>query len=550
LSQVSVADAAFLAGLPQSPMGRNPFKYPDRAKARRDQVLKAMREDGFITEEQYQQALATPLKVTREVAESSDAPYFVDLVNDTLQNQFTNHDFQTTAFRVYTTLDPQLQRDAVDSVRIGIQEVDKVWHRRSKLYGTDEMPPVQVALVCLDANTGEVKALVGGRAYGVSQLDHALAKRQPGSSFKPFVYATAFNTALTGANPVITPATVIADEPTTFWFDDKPYEPMDHNKQYQGDVPVWYALAHSLNIPAVKVAEMAGYDKVVAMARAVGLNDDIKATPSVALGSYEVTPLEIAGAYTVFPNYGDIVKTSFIKSIRTMDGDAIFSAQPERKRAMDARVAYLTENTMEEVLRSGTGAGAYAYGFRLPAAGKTGTSDVDGWFAGFTSKLICIVWVGFDNHKDIKLEGAHSALPIWAEFMKRAHQHREYKNVHGFSAPDGIVAVQIDADTGLLATANCPKVRTQMFIAGTEPVEACNLHGGGRITAAGWEPTQQPDTDPSSRRVAQAGSSAQPAVAQSAQHGSKTIPITPAQQPKPADPPKKGFFQRLKGIFK
>jgi penicillin-binding protein 1B len=550
LSDVTIAEAAFLAGMPQSPMGRNPFKYPERAKSRRDAVLKAMREDGFINQEEYEEALATPLKVTREASESSDAPFFVDLVNDTLLNNFQEHDFQGTSYRVYTTLDMNLQRDAVAAVREGIKETDAQWRRRSKKYGTDEMPLAQVALVCLDAETGEVRALVGGRAYGVSQFDHAMSTRQPGSSFKPFVYATAFNTALTGGDPVITPATVIDDEPTTFWYDDKPYEPANHNKQYNGDVPVWYALAHSLNIPAVKVAEMVGYDKVAAMAHAAGLNREIKATPSIALGAYEVTPLEIASAYTVFVNHGDLLPSSFIKNIRTASGDTIFQSQQQRKHAMDPRVAYLVENTMEEVLRSGTGAGVHSYGFNLPAAGKTGTS-FDGWFAGFTSKLICVVWVGFDDNRDFKLEGAHSALPIWAEFMKRAHQHREYKNVHGFEAPDGIVAVEIDAQTGQLATTSCPKIRTQMFIAGSQPVETCKLHGGGRTQVAGWEPTVRPPEDgeiPDSHRMASA-TAAPRASAGSVARSPRSIAITPAPAAKPPEE-KKGFFGRLKSIFK
>ena len=348
------------------------------------------------------------------------------------------------------------------------------------------------------------------------------------------------------------PATLIADEPTTFWFNDKPYEPDDHNKKFQGtEVPAWFALTQSLNIPTVKAAEMVGYDKVAAMAHAAGLNADIQATPSIALGSYVVTPLEIASAYTVFVNRGDLLKSSFIKNIRTAGGDTIFQSQQERKHAMDPRVAYLVENTMEEVLRSGTGAGVHGHGFNLPAAGKTGTSVFDGWFAGFTSKLICVVWVGFDDNRDFKLEGAHSALPIWAEFMKRAHQHREYKNVHGFEAPDGIVAVEIDAETGQLATTSCPKIRTQMFIAGSQPVETCSLHGGGRTQVAGWEPTARPSEEgeiSDNRRVASTPAPPRgpdgPGV-----RSPRSIPVTPAPAAKPPED-KKGFFGRLKAIFK
>jgi penicillin-binding protein 1B len=477
LSQVTVADAALLAGMIQAPYTRNPFRYPDRAKARRNAILKAMRNNRYITEREYQEAASAPLSATRGEVESTDAPYFVDLVGETLQNRFQDHDFQNSSFHVYTTLDMNLQRDAAEALRIGIQETDQQWRRRSTKYGTSEMPRAQAALVALDAQTGEVKALVGGRNYGLSQFDHATAKRQPGSSFKPFVYAAALGSALADGTPALTPASTVDDEPSTFYFHGKPYDPSDYDHDYAGPVTLRYALAHSLNVPAVKVAETIGYDQVARVARAAGLNVNIEPTPSIALGSYEVTPLEMAGAYTIFVNYGNRLKTGFIKSIRDQNSASIFDWRPERKPAVDARVAYLMESMMEEVLRSGTGAGVRARGFYLPAAGKTGTSH-DGWFAGFTSKLICVVWVGFDDNRDIKIEGARSALPIWTEFMKRAHQHAEYRNVHEFMAPSGVVTAQIDADTGELATPNCPHVRTEVFIEGTQPIWACHLHGG------------------------------------------------------------------------
>jgi penicillin-binding protein 1B len=220
---------------------------------------------------------------------------------------------------------------------------------------------------------------------------------------------------------------------------------------------------------------MAGYEKVARMARSAGLGADIKATPSIALGSYEVSPLEIASAYTIFVNSGSLVKASLIKALRDPQSASVFDASSPRKPVLDPRVAYLVENMMEDVLNSGTGAGVRARGFNLPAAGKTGTSR-DGWFAGFTSRLICVVWVGFDDNRDFKLAGAQSALPIWTEFMKRAHRHPDYWNVHGFQAPSGIVSAEIDADTGELATPSCPRVRREVFISGSEPTEVCHAH--------------------------------------------------------------------------
>jgi penicillin-binding protein 1B len=545
LTQVTPADAALIAGLIQAPMGRNPFRYPDRAIQRRNLVLKAMRENGYLDEKAFQDSAATPLNVIREAVETTDAPYFVDLVNDTLQNKFRDYDFQNNSFRVYTTLDMNLQRDAVEAVRLGIEETDKQWRARTKKYGTDEFPLAQVALIALDAETGEVKALVGGRNYGMSQLDHAVAKRQPGSSFKPFVYATALASAVDGSPHVLTPATTVVDEPTTFWFDEKPYEPADFKNEYKGVVTLREALAHSLNIPAVKVAEMVGYDKVAQTAQAVGLNVDIKPTPAIALGAYEVTPLEIAGAYTVFPNAGILKRPVFLKGIKNSDGGSVFSATPEESPAMDPRVSYLMISMMQEVMRTGTAAGVRSRGFLLPAAGKTGTSR-DGWFAGFTSKIICVVWVGFDDNRDFKLEGARSALPIWTEFMKRAHGHREYKNVHDFDPPEGIVTADVDAETGQLATPSCPKVRSEVFIAGTQPVELCRLHGGGgRTQIAGWEPSAAP-AEKAGESVAETGD-AKPA----ARPRTRVIPVAPEAPAQPeAQPKKKGFFDRLRDVFR
>jgi len=562
LSKVTLPDAALLAGLIQSPGGRNPFSHPDKAQGRRNTVLKMMLDGGFITEHQYQEAVATPLQVNHGEVESSDAPYFVDLVNEELQSRFQNRDFYNSSSRVYTTLDLELQHDLVESVRVGIAETDQQWRRRNKKYGTGEFPLAQVAAVVLSVETGEPLAVVGGRSYGVSQLNHASAMRQPGSSFKPFVYTAGMMTALDPAShTVLTPASTVVDEETTFWYehDTRSYTPTNFGDKFEGLMTLRYALAHSKNIPAVKVAEMVGYDKVVAVAQAVGLNHNIQPTPAIALGAYEVTPLEIASAYTVFPNGGDLLKNGFIKTIRDGNGATAFQAKAERKPAIDPRVAFLVESMMEDVLRgSGTGARARNMGFTLPAAGKTGTSR-DGWFAGFTSKIICVVWVGFDDNRDFKLEGAHSALPIWVEFMKRAHQHQEYKSVHSFQPPDGVVTVDIDEDTGELAAPNCPRVRSEVFIAGSQPLQICHIHGNGRTLVSSWDPVQQ---QPTPAAAPTAESSPEVAAVQSTQPteparrpnsgvaAPRSIPVTPPPAQQEPEPTKKGFFGRLRDIFK
>ncbi len=486
LSHLTLAESATLAGLIQQRTNTNPFRFPDRARARRNVVLKLMHENKYINAADYEAAVATPMTLAWHVMESTGAPFFVDLVNDTLTEKFSNYDFQTSAYRIYTTLDLDLQHDAAEAVRIGMEEVDKQLAKRRKK--DPNYPEPQCALIALDPQTGEVRAVIGGRNYGTSQLDRVLAKRQPGSSFKPFVYAAALNTGINGAANVLTAATVLPDEPTTFWFDGKPYAPSNFHGESFGQVTLRKAIAHSLNIPTVELAQQIGYGSVVDMARRVGLNMDIRPTPAVALGAYEVTPLEIAGAYTVFATRGVLAKPYYIGSISDQHGSLLFEGKPEKRQVLDPRVTFLMDSLLEEVLRSGTGAGVHARGINFPAAGKTGTSH-DGWFAGFTSKLLCVVWVGFDDNRELNLEGAKSALPVWAEFMKRAHEHRRYRNVTEFTAPAGIESAQIDPESGKLATGNCPTVRTEYFIEGTAPTESCPVHGAGGMRVAGWEVT-------------------------------------------------------------
>src|SRR5471030_3282696 len=214
------------------------------------------------------------------------------------------------------------------------------------------------------------------------------------------------------------------------------------------------------------------------MANRAGMNYKIQPTPAVALGAYEITPLEAAGAYTLFANGGDFLKPSLLSLVRDDKGKVVYKNKTDDKQVLDQRVAYLMTSMLEEVLRTGTAAGVRArYGLNIPAAGKTGTSH-DGWFAGYTSQLLCVVWVGFDDNRELDLEGARSALPIWTEFMKRAVTFRKYADAKPFVAPDGVVTVTIDPESGMPATPQCPEQKPEVFIAGTEPVGVCPLHGG------------------------------------------------------------------------
>lgn len=454
IKQLNVPEAATLAGMVQRPSYYNPFRNPDRVVERRNVVLSLMKQNKYINQQEYEEAVRTPLKLSTRDLDVVDAPYFIDLVNDELQGETL--DQQANGGRVYTTIDLDLQRAAADAVRMGMQYVDEQLRKKAKSgkpnskkaeHAAVPASGAQVALVAIDPHTGEIKALVGGRNYTASQLNHALAKRQPGSVFKPFVYAAALNTAVEGGNKLFTPASVVVDEPTAFNFGNQVYQPGNFHNAFYGAVTLRRALAHSMNIATIKVAQMVGFDGVVTMARRAGLNEDIKATPAVALGAYEATPLEMAGAYTVFANRGNYVKPSLISTIRAHDATVIYTHRVEQRPALDPRVAYLMVDMLQEVMRSGTAAGVRSRGFKAPAAGKTGTSH-DGWFAGFTSDLLCVVWVGFDDNRELNLEGARSALPIWTEFMKRALQY--YFNARPFPRPEGISSVAICPESGML----------------------------------------------------------------------------------------------------
>jgi penicillin-binding protein 1B len=467
VASLTLPEAAFLAGLIRGPNLYSPYRRAPRALERRNYVIRQMLELGMIGPAQAERASGANLGVTNQNVEGLEAPFFVDIVRDQLLAQFPERDLISQSYRIYTTLDLDLQKAASEGVRLGMSEVDKEI-RKSKHAHSEEAQEAnqpQLALLALDAHTGEIKALVGGRDYGSSQLNHVLAKRQPGSSFKPFVYAAALSTAVDGSQPCLTPVTILNDEPTTFQFGDVSYEPENYKQEYHGLVTLREALTHSLNVATVHLAEMVGYDKVKALAIDAGFNKELLATPAMALGAYVSTPLEVAGAYTIFSNGGQFVEPRFILAVSDSAGATLWRNSVVTRQVLDPRVAFLMVNLMESVINNGTGAGVRSRGFTLPAAGKTGTSH-DGWFAGFTSDLLAIVWVGYDDDRDIKLSGAASALPVWTEFMKRATALPGYDDPKPFTMPEGVVTVPIETNS---TTSEARIVRNEVFIAGTEP---------------------------------------------------------------------------------
>jgi penicillin-binding protein 1B len=484
VQHLDLAECALLAGIIQRPNYFNPFRHADRTIERRN-LLDSMVETGAITKDDAEHAKAESLHLAPGSVDASEAPYFVDLVHEQLMQKLGERDFNREGLRIYTSLDPDLQRVATAAVESTIhvvdEQVDKLNAKKKRL-GEGYIYP-QVALVALNPHTGQVLALVGGRSYGNSQLNHAVAKRPTGSIFKPFVYASAFATAaegtmLTGQTKLFSPVTILSDQQTTYDLGGpQEYTPRNFEGEYHDQVTARYALMRSLNNATIGLAAMVGFDRVAALARDAGIRS-ARGTPSMAIGSYDGTPLDMAGAYTIFANNGLHLEPWMLASVRTPSGDVIADYSPASKQLLDPRVAYLTVNLMENVLRSdvtgsGTGAGVRNMGFTAPAAGKTGTSH-DAWFAGFTSNLLCIVWVGNDDYTDIKLQGAQAAAPIWAEFMKKAVLLPQYSDTNGFTAPEGVDIVAIDSVSNLLSDASCPASFNAAFLDGTAPMETCD----------------------------------------------------------------------------
>ena len=482
IRELSLEHFAFLSGIIHAPNTYVSSERPERAAEARDRALRPMLENGYISQRQYAAAREAPLEIVRSGRGTGPSGHFVDMVKDDLLEKFYEEELIEQNYRIYTTLDADLQRAAIEAVELGLKGVDDLlentyarWRARG-----ETVPLPQVSLVALDPRTGYVKALIGGRDYAQSQLNRALANRQPGSVFKTFVYAAAMETALDAESggAVYTPVTTVVDEPTTFYYerDTMEYTPNNYGDNFYGTVTLREALRRSLNVATVKLAEDIGYDRLAAFVKRLGMRSNIMATPAMALGAYEMTPIEVAQSYTVFANYGVRSESELLLRVVSKEGERLDRTRLNRRSVLDPRIAYMTTNLLEDVMNAGTGAGVRNRGFRAPAAGKTGTSR-DGWFAGYTSNLLCVVWIGFDDNRDLQLTGGVSAGLVWGEFMKRAALLPAFSDMRPFERPEGIVSVSIDADTLMLARPECYNVRQEVFVAGATP-EFCTLHGG------------------------------------------------------------------------
>jgi penicillin-binding protein 1B len=459
IRNVTVAEAALLAGIIRSPNSVSPFSRPDAALSRRDDVLSQMVDNGTLTPNEARMAKAAPLGIQSGTIDQGEAPHFIDALRTKLLQTYDST-VPSRDRKVFSTMDRHLQSAAQSAVVEGLEEI------RGRLAS---LP--QAALVAMDPDNGDVLALVGARSYGESQFNRATeSRRQPGSAFKPFVYLAAFENDKT-----LGPTTTVVDEPTTFRQGGRAWTPSNYTGRFEGTVTYRRALALSLNVATAKVGERVGFEKVVGLWESLGTSSRIEPYPSLVLGSFEVTPLELATAYAVLANGGRNVRPRFYTKVEDGSGGVLTADDVSSRRVATAESTYLVTDMLESVVDSGTAREIRARGLTARVAGKTGTTNDtrDAWFVGYTPEILAVVWVGYDDNRPLGLSGSEAALPIWTRFMKAAVEGREKL---AFTAPSGIAVVEVDPSSGRRAKSSCPRKTREVFRASSVPRELCPLH--------------------------------------------------------------------------
>jgi penicillin-binding protein 1B len=483
-ARLTLAEAATLAGMIPAPARYEPVRHADAAKQRRDLVLDRLAELGWIDKARVDAARAEPVVATPQPISGHRAAYFTDLAVREAADRYGIADLADKGYSLLSTLSAGDQTAAEEAVPWGLAALEKGWEK-----GRKGRRPLQAALVSLDPASGAIRAYVGGRSYQGSQFDRAAAHRQPGSAFKPVVYAAALRSG------VVTPATFVEDSPLSMQIPGASvWTPENSDRQFRGWVTVRTALEDSLNLPTVRVALSTGLPHIVALAKAMGAEGDLKPVPAVALGAFEVSPLELATVYATFAAGGVRPAAHSLDGVLGPSGAVVDGrALPPPARVLEPEVAYVVTALLQGVLQHGTGAGVHRYGLHDPLAGKTGTSNdsKDSWLAGYAPDRTTVVWVGYDENLPTRLGGARGALPIWAKFMIEV---RPPGGFAGFVRPAGVSSAVIDPTTGQLATELCPSTATEVFVARFAPRDVCQRHSGF------WaEPVSQPG-DPRRRR--------------------------------------------------
>ena len=441
---LTVAEAALIAGLIRGPNAYSPFLAPERALQRRNTVLRLLLEAGDVDEAAYAAAVASPLGVVDAPPDATIAPFFVDYVKSELVKRFPQDMLTTEGLNVYTTLDPLLQEDAQRALQEHLTRLEKERPKLAAAAGTDRL---EAALVALAPGTGKIRAMVGGRSYQASQFDRAVqARRQTGSTFKPIVYLA----AMLDGDPArhLTPATRLDDSPFSWPLaGGRTWTPSNYGDRYLGEVTARVALERSLNAAAARVAQTVGLAPIVELAQAMGVTGPLPEVPALALGAGEATPLEMATVYAVLANGGTRAEPVAIERVTSRDGQPILGEPPALRAVVPPDRAYVLTHMLEGVLDAGTASSARSAGFRRPAAGKTGTTNDyrDAWFVGFTPDLVTAVWVGFDQRSALGMSGGTAALPLWTAFMKEATAGLPPRP---FLPPPGVTMVRLDRASG------------------------------------------------------------------------------------------------------
>jgi penicillin-binding protein 1A len=467
---VTLAEGALLAALPKGPSAYTPRRDYKRALARRNLVLKLMEQQGKADPVDLRLAAEEPITLASKEwnPPAHNESFALDAVRaavDSIRRAVGEHG---SNLNVYTTIDPTAQRAAERAVR---RHADRIQSEAS-WWVEGEEEPVQGALVALDPRTGDIRALVGGRRYERGSFNRALlARRQPGSAFKPFVYAAALETGMT-------PASFVDDEPITVLDGDREWTPANYGDEYFGRVTLRSALAHSANAATVRVSRRVGEARVVQVAARNGIRSPLRALPAIALGAVEVTPLELVTAYAPFANGGSRVTPRLIRRIERPDKSEVWRSENALSTVMDPRDAFQLTSMLRAVVDDGTGRAVRAYGVTGPVAGKTGTTNggTDVWFVGYSPTLVAGVWFGYDVPKSLGngANGGRYAAPAWAEFYRDGWRERAPRNA--WAAPAGLLSREIDPETGQLAGEWCPTRETEWFKPGTQPVERCREH--------------------------------------------------------------------------
>jgi penicillin-binding protein 1A len=493
---LNLPEAATLAAIPRNPRGYNPTINPERAVGRRNLILELMARQNRISRDDAEAAKAFPLELDEGASIPQTAPYFVEWVRQTLYARYGT-DIYDRGFRVYTTLDPDVQAAADSALATRLSEIERSsLYRGSATYeetrawpadslyqvsqGGANMPYVQGMFIALDPKTGDVRALVGGRDFEDSEFNRATqAIRQPGSVFKPFVYTAAIASGIP-ASEVIWDAPVILEN-----IGGEPYAPKNFDPEFNGPTTLRRALARSLNVVAVKLGQRVGEESFAQMAARMGIRSEIPRVPSAAIGAASITPMEIASAYTTFANLGVHVEPRSILRIESKDGRILWESTINREEVLEPQVAWVVLSMLRDAVDRGTGNSAVrvrsAIPYSIPVAGKTGTTNsaTDTWFVGFTPDLVTTTWIGLDlpDRFLINATGGATSAPVGAAVL--ADYYTRHDPPEAWPRPESLLERVVDETTGLLATQWCPidLVYREIYLPGTEPTETCDVHG-------------------------------------------------------------------------